>query len=272
MTDRRALMVVAVAGLALFALSFVSGWIVHDREIGGEGFRHSQTLLNAWRSAAVPVLTIGAVTAAATGVAALVLLARPRALPRWLLVAGSVAVLAIVASSLVPLGWDGHTTRIDLSPGLLTAVGIVLSVAMVAAAFVASGASGMPWVAVAVAGVLVAGAAVGGRWATLTVTGPSNQAWEDGSYVRDPGGEAELTLTIDDGTYRIGDRWAGTWDGSGGWTIALDDDPACPDARGAYHARSDGEDGNLRFVKIVDTCADGERAADLEAATWVRQP
>ena len=36
MTDRRALMVVAVAGLALFALSFVSGWIVHDREIGGE--------------------------------------------------------------------------------------------------------------------------------------------------------------------------------------------------------------------------------------------
>ena len=29
---------------------------------------------------------------------------------------------------------------------------------------------------------------------------------------------------------------------------------------------------DLRFVKIVDTCRDGERAADLESGIWVRQP
>jgi hypothetical protein len=272
-TERRALLVVAIAGAALVALSFLNGWIVHDREIRGEGYRHSETLLNAWRSAAIPVLSLAAIIAAGTAVAALVIMARPGALPRWLLVACAVAVFALVASSLVPLSWDGFATSIDLRPGSLAAIGLILAVVMLVAAWLAAGIGRGAAVAIAIGGLVVAGAAVGGRWTVLTVSGPSNQAWQDGTYVRSAGDLPPLTLTIEDGTYRIDERWAGTWNGSGGWTIALDDDPACPDSRGAYHARGEGQDEmDLRFVRIVDTCGDGERAADLEGGTWVRQP
>jgi hypothetical protein len=272
-TDRRALLAVAIAGVALFALSFVNGWIVHDREIRGEGFRHSEILLSAWRSVAIPVLSLAAIIAAGTAVAAGVILARPGALPRWLLVAGAVSVFALVASSLVPLSWDGFTTSIDLRPGVLTAIGLILAVVMLVAAWFAAGIGRGVAVAIAIGGLVVAGAAVGGRWTVLTASGPSNQAWQDGTYVRSAGDLPPLTLTIDDGTYRVGDRWSGTWDGSGGWTIALDDDPACPDSRGAYHAHGEGQDEmDLRFVKIVDTCGEGERASDLENGIWVRQP
>ncbi len=273
MTERRALLAIATAGVAILALSFVNGWIVHDLEIRGEGFRHSEVLLSAWRSVAFPVLSLAAIIAAATAVGAVVILARPGVLPRWLLVAGALAVVALVASSLVPLSWDGFTTRIDLRPGILTAVGLILAVVMLVAAWIAAGIGIGAAAPFAFAGLVVAGAAVGGRWAVLTVSGPSNQAWEDGAYVRSADDLPPLTLTIEDGTYRIDDRWMGTWEGSGGWTIAVDGDPACPDARGAYHARRAGEDdGDLRFVKIVDTCRDGERASDLESGIWVRQP
>ncbi len=273
MTDRRALLAVVIAGVAIFALSFVSGWIVHDREVRGEGFRHSEILLSAWRSVAIPVLSIAAIVAAATAVAALVILARPGVLPRWLLVAGAVAVVALVASSLVPLSWDGFTTSIDLRPGLLTAVGLILAVVMLVAAVMAAGIGRGAMVPIAIAGLVVAGAAVGGRSAVLTVSGPSNQAWEDGTYVRSAGDLPPLTLSIDGGTYRIDGRWSGTWEGSGGWTIVVDGDPACPDSRGAYHAHGEGDDDmDLRFVKIVDTCGDGERATDLESGIWIRQP
>ena len=273
MTERRALLVVAIAGAAIFALSFVNGWIVHDREIRGEGFRHSETLLSAWRSVAIPILAPAAIIAALTALTAVLIRARPGALPRWVPLAGSVAVLALVASSLVPLGWDGHTTSIDLRPGILGAIGLFLGVAMVVASAVAAGIEDRAWAAIAVAGIVLAMAAVGGRWAVLTVSGPSNQAWEDGTYVRSSDGLPSLTLTIEDGTYRIDDRWSGVWEGSGGWTVALDDDPVCPDSRGAYHAHGEGDDEkDLRFVKIVDTCRDGERASDLESGIWVRQP
>jgi hypothetical protein len=272
-TDRRALLAVAIAGVAILALSFVGGWIVLDREVRGEGFRHSEILLSAWRSVAVPVLSLAAIIAAATAVAAIVIMTRPGVLPRWLLVAGAVAVVSLVASSLVPLSWDGFTTSIDLRPGLLTAVGLILAVVMLVAAWMAAGIGRGAGVPIAIAGLVVAGAAVGGRSAVLTVSGPSNQAWEDGTYVRSAGDLPPLTLSIDDGTYRIDDRWSGTWEGSGGWTIVVDGDPACPDSRGAYHAHGEGEDDmDLRFVKIVDTCRDGERASDLESGIWVRQP
>jgi hypothetical protein len=272
-TARRALLVVALAGAIIFVLSFVDGWIVHDREIRGEGFRHSEIVLNAWRSAAVPVLTGAAVFAAGTTVAALVMLARPGGLPRWMLVAGSLAALALVASTLVPLGWDAHTTSVDLRPGILAVVGLVLAIAMLAAAWVAAGIDVARWAPVAAAGLVLAAGAVAGRWAVLGVSGPSNQAWDDGTYVRAGEDLPALTLSIEDGAYRIGDRWAGSWEGSGGWTVALDDDPACPDSRGAYHAHGAGaDDTGLRFVKIVDTCLDGERARDLEAGIWERQP
>jgi len=272
-TDRRALLAVTIAGVAIFALSFVRGWLFLDREVRGEGFRHSEILLSAWRSVAIPVLSLAAIIAVATAIAAIVMLRKPGVLPRWLLVAGAVAVLALVASSLVPLSWDGFTTSIDLRPGLLAAVGLILAVVMLVAAWMAAGIGRGAVVPIAIAGLVVAGAAVGGRWAVLTVGGPSNQAWEDGTYVRAGDDSAPLTLTIEEGTYRIDDRWSGAWEGSGGWTIAIDGDPACPDSRGAYHAHGEGEDEvDLRFVKIVDACGDGERASDLESGIWVRQP
>jgi hypothetical protein len=272
-TARRALLVVAVAGAAIFALSFVNGWIVHDREIRGEGFRHSEILLSAWRSVAVPVLSAAALIALAAAVAAVAMLVRPGVVPPWTLVAASVAVLALVAATLVPLGWNGHTTSTDLRPGYLAIVGVVVAVAMLVAAWVAAGFGTARLAQLAVLGVLLAVLAVGGRWAVLAASGPSNQAWEEGTYVRTGDNLPALTLTIEDGTYRIDDRWAGTWEGSGGWTVALDADPACPDSRGAYHARRAGtDDQDLRFVKIVDTCQDGERARELEAGIWERQP
>lgn len=267
---RLALLAIVLLGVAIFALSFVNGWIVHDREIRGEGYRHSQTLLSAWRSVAIPVLSLGAVVAPVTAALALARVAGRR-VPAWTLLAGSVTTLALVSTSIAPLGWDGHTTSVDLSPGLLTWVGLALGVAMVAAAALVAAPGARRWLVVALIGAILLGVGIGARAVVLTVSGPSNQKWSDGTYVLDISA-SPVELVIEDGTYRIGGRFAGTWEGSGGWTVALDDDPACPGSRGAYHARDAGGDGDLRFVRIVDTCEDGARAELLEAGTWVRQP
>jgi hypothetical protein len=270
MTASRALAIVAVIGVAIFALSFVNGWIVHDREIRGEGYRHSEILLSAWRSVAAPVLSAGAVVALATAVAAVVRLTNLAAVPAWLLAAGAVVSLAALATSVVPLGWDGHTTSIDLRPAILTWVGLGLATVMLAAVAVAAPAGMRAWAILGVVGAAVLVGGVAGRQVVLTASGPSNQNWSDGTYALD-GAEASLTLVIADGRYQLGERWAGAWEGSGGWTVALDDDPACPDARGAYHAHGEGPDGtDLRFVRIVDTC--DERSELLESGSWARQP
>ena len=59
MTRQRWLLVVAVCGAAIFALSFVNGWIVLDRELRGEGYRHARSTVSAWRGAGLPVLALG---------------------------------------------------------------------------------------------------------------------------------------------------------------------------------------------------------------------
>ena len=92
--------------------------------------------------------------------------------------------------------------------------------------------------------------------------------WSDGSYERAAtDGEPAETLTIAGDRVPIGDRWAGTWEWSG-WTVVIDNDPACPGSRGTYHARDAGEE-NIRFVKVVDTCAEaprgGPRDGDLDS-------
>ena len=51
--------------------------------------------------------------------------------------------------------------------------------------------------------------------------------------------------------------------------MVIDDDPACPGSRGTYHAHGEADEG-LRFVKVVDTCADGARARDFETGIWLR--
>lgn len=270
-SPRAALVVIVVVGVALVALSLVDGWIVHDREIRGEGYRHSQTFISAWRSVAVPVLSLGVVGAAATAALALARLAGVARVPAWTLPAGAVAALALVATSVAPLSSDSHVTSVDLGPGPLTWVGLALGVAMLAAAALVAAPGARGWLVLGVAGAVLLVAGIGARSFLVTASAPSNQDWSDGTYVLD-GSDAPVELVIDDGTYRIGDRYAGTWEGSGGWTVALDDDPACPGSRGAYHARDEVGDGNLRFVRIVDTCEEGARAELLESGTWVRQP
>ena len=271
MRRSRALLIVALIGVVVFALSFVNGWVVHDREIRGEGYRHSEILLSAWRSVAVPVLTVGVLCLLATGLGAAARLAGVVALPEWLLLGGAVSGLALVASSIAPIGWDGHTTSIDLRPAALTAVGIVLGTVMLATLAAAFPPGRRGWAALAGLGAILLVAGVGGRQIVLSASGPSNQVWSDGTYVLNPGRDA-VTLVIADGRYQIDGGWAGTWEGSDSLTVALDDDPACPDARGAYHAHGEGADGlDLRFVMIVDPCLAGERAELLESGIWERQ-
>lgn len=267
------LIVAAVAGVVLFGLSFVDGWIVHDRVVTGEGYRDVRIVLSAWRSVAVPVLTIGALAALATAIASAIGIRRPSLVPRWLAAWTAVLSLACIGSSVVPLEWDGYSTFVDLSVGSLTAAGIVLAGVMVAAALIAGGLRPGQLAALALAGVVATVGAVGARWLVLDTAGGSNQAWSEGSYTRAATAEQEReTLSLADGRYRIADRWAGTWE-SGGWTVVLDNDPACPGSRGAYHAHVAGDEGaDLRFVKIVDTCEDGARALDLETGIWERDP
>jgi hypothetical protein len=271
MSSSRALAIVAVIGVAIFALSFVNGWIVHDRELRGEGYRHSEILLSAWRSVAMPVLGLGVLVLLATAIGATTRLAGLATVPGWLLGGGAVAGLALIASSLAPIGWDGDTMSIDLRPAVLTWAGIGLAAIMVAGIAVAFPPTRRGWVILGALGAVLLVAGVGGRQLVLTVAGPSNQNWSDGTYVLDAGGDA-VTLVIEDGRYRIDDRWAGAWEGTAGWTIALDHDPTCPGSRGAYHAHAAGDDElDLRFVMIVDSCEEGARAELLESGIWERQ-
>jgi hypothetical protein len=265
------LAVLAVSGAAFFGLSFVNAWIVHDRELLGEGYRHLETMVGAWRTRGVPVLTVAALLAlvvAATAAAGLVR-SRPPA-GRWLLL-GSVGVAALSVAAAVPIGQSGHASSVDLRVGPLGAAGIGLAAVMALASVAIAAPSGRALAGFLAGGLVVAGAAVGIRWLDLHAAEGTGAHWADGTYARPAeAGFAAMTLTVEDGRYRLGGRWAGTWEGSG-WTVVLDDDPACPDSRGAYHAHGEG-DADLRFVKVVDTCEEGARAEALEAGTWRREP
>ena len=270
MTRRRWLVLMGVAGLAIFALSFVNYWIVHERIVRGEGYRLVNIFLSAWRGVGMPVLTIGVLVALVVGIGAIASLG-DRRLPPWLLLVGSCVALGLILSAGWPVSQLGHASDVHLTVGLLTAVGAMLAAGMVVAA-VAILRPGRRVLAAAAAIALVAlvgGAA--GRWFGLQVAEGTGRHWSEGSYERAAtGDEATETLTIEGDRVTIGDRWQGTWDWSG-WVVIIEEDPACPDSRGTYHARDAGDE-NLFFVKVVDTCADGARAADLETGTWVRVP
>ena len=271
MTDRRWLIALGAAGLAIFALSFVNAWITHDRELLGEGYRHLTTLLGAWQTRGMPVLTVGALTALVVGIGALASAWRPRAVPASILLAGSAVVLGIVGSVAVPVGQTGHASSVRMSLGPLLPVGILLAALMVVAGAAIARPPASAFAALFVVGILAVGGGVAGRWVGLQWAEGTGEHWADGSYARAAAGELPAaTLTIEDGRFTLGERWAGTWESSG-WTIMLDGDPACPDSRGTYHAHGEGE-ADLRFVMVVDTCEDGARAAALEAGIWVRAP
>ena len=129
MTRARWLWLVALAGIAIFALSFVQGWIVQERELRGEGYRFVQIMLSAWRGFAMPVSALAA--AGALGVA---LLAAGSALgrlhlPAWALLAGSAFVAGLVAASAWPVMQSGHASTVRLNPAWLLPIVVVLAFA-----------------------------------------------------------------------------------------------------------------------------------------------
>jgi hypothetical protein len=269
-TRTRWLLVVAGAGLAIFALSFVNAWIVHDREVRGEGYRYVQYFLSAWRGVGWPVLSAAVLAALVTAGWAVALLRRP-SLPAWPLLVGSILVLGLLTSVAAPIAQDGHASSVDLSPGLLWPIGMLLAAAMLAGSVAAAGPTRGIVAGMVVAAVLVGSAGVVGRWAGLQAAEGTGRHWTEGSYTRPATADLPAaTLTIGDGTFRVNDRWSGRWEWSG-WTVIVDDDPACPDSRGTYHAHGEEEEA-LRFVMVVDTCNDGARAAEFVTGVWSRVP
>ena len=270
MTRTRWLWLVAGAGLAIFALSFVQGWIVQEREIRGEGYRFVQIFLSAWRGAAIPVTAAAAISALLVAVLAVVTAFGRQAASAPLLLT-SALVMGLIGASAWPVLQSGHASTVRLSAWWLLPVALALgSVMVVGSVAVTRPARRAVAGAVVLAVIAVVGGA-GGRWWGLQLAEGTGRHWEVGSYQRTAtGGEATATMTLTGQTYAIGDRWSGSFESSG-WTVVLDDDPACPGARGTYHAHGVDEE-DLRFVKVVDPCMDGARAADLEAGTWERAP
>lgn len=271
MTERRWLIVLAVAGLAVFGLSFLDGWILQVREVRGEGYRWAETLYGAWRGIGMPVLTLAASLALLVGVGALLRLSGRWRTPDLALLAGSAGVVGLILASAWPVTHRTHTTTVDLSAWWLLPVGALLALVMLAASIGAAGAGRRPLLSAGVlaVGVLAIGAV--GRWQLLAASEGTGRHWTEGQYTRDASGDQPAeTLVLTESTYEVAGRWGGELEWSG-WTVIFDHDPACPGSRGTYHARDVGETA-IRFVKVVDTCLDGERATDFETGIWRRDP
>lgn len=241
--------------LVIVGLSFVPGWLVHEREVRGEGYRTFAIGLTAWqlRSGSLPVIGGGVLAALAVGVTAVTV----PAVRRWLFVGLGVAA-GLLAAGLLPLGRLGHITHVWLGPGWVLGAGIGLVVAMALVAY-RGAAPGRR--TLATAGVVVVLAAVlggGARLFQLELTEGAEAHWSDGSHARADGTEG--SLVIDGGTFRLG-RWSGEIQAAG-INVILTGDPGCPDARGFYRVRP--VDDGVLWEKVVDTCADGARAEQLE--------
>jgi hypothetical protein len=270
-TRRRWLIMLAAAGVAIFALSFVNAWIVHNREVRGEGYRFVTYFLSAWRGVGMPVLTLGAFAGLATGAAALLELTGRRRIPPWAFLLGSSLTLGLLLSAAWPVGQTGHASDVDLSVGPLLPVGAALAIIMLVASVAIASPGRRVLVAAASLAVVALVGGAGARWLGLQMAEGTGRHWAEGSYERPATeGQPTETLTIDGESVTIGERWSGSWEWSG-WTVVIADDPACPDVRGTYHAHGADEE-DLRFVMVVDPCRDGERAADLETGVWLRQP
>ena len=249
---------IAAIGLALLALSFGPGWLSHNRELQGEGYRSLVTAPSAWhlRGGTLPVLTAGVVGSVLVGLLAV---AVPRA-RRWMPALSAIA-LGLLTAGLVPVAQEGHISRVALTPGWALLIALVGVTAMTALAWRAAPPSGRAAATAAVAFGLVAAVGTGVRVAQLDLVEGPTQHWSAGTWVR---AEGEQQLVLGGGTFEL-DPWSGTIEAAGINAI-LTQDPACPDARGMYRVRSGGGD-EVRWEKIVDTCDDGARAEALEG-TW----
>lgn len=242
-------------GIAVLALSLAPGWLVHNRTVGGEGFRTLTLLLNAWQLWSVPVLSMAAVMAALAGVAAVL----PAPDRRWLptMAAGP---LGLLAAGLVPLSHSAHVTSVSVTPGWI----LFVTLAAVAGMLVLLLRGLRPprgFVVLAAAVLLVAG--IGGgllRLVQVQLAEAVSTHWSPGSYSRQADGQS-LQLTLGADHYATG-AYSGDLE-TAGISIILTGDPACPDARGFYHVRSAGE-GAILLERVIDVCADGDRAAALD--------
>ncbi len=264
------LWLVAGAGVAIFALSFVQGWMVQEREVRGEGYRFVQIFLSAWRGAAIPVTAAAAVGALLAALLAVAGVLGRRSISTWMLFS-SVLAVGLIGASAWPVDQSGHASSVSLSPWWVLPMAFGLGGAMVIGSVAVAKPSRRVVAGALVLAVIAVVGGAGGRWWGLQLAEGTGRHWEVGSYERTATeGEATETMMLTGETYVIGERWSGAFESSG-WTVVLDDDPACPSARGTYHAHGVDEE-DLRFVMVVDPCMDGARAADLQAGTWERTP
>ena len=256
-----------LVAVGLLALSVIPRWIVHHRELTGEGYRTVLTELSAWHGPLLP---------AAIGVGLAVSVGRSRP-GGWPAIGGC------------PSARCRRRTGRARSPGCVRMAGRVRPQ------------RGEPVTDAGLGGVARDRARRGGRprrrphgplapgearhrdWAGRAAgrrhgrrphAEPAARdghggAHQEGSYSRvaTDGAPAE-DADDQDGRYTIGSRWSGTFIVAGP-LVSLVDDPACPDVRGTYHLYAAGGQ-DVHFVKVIDTCQDGARARVLETGTWAR--
>ena len=210
MNRRTWLAIMAVAGIGIFALAFVDGWIVHQRELRGEGYRLVEVVLGVWEERGLPIVAIGTIVALLVGIGATLAWAGRTAVPGPLLLVGAFLSLGILASGAFPVSQDSLASSVDLSIGWPLAVAIALSVIMVLAGFLAFRPRSTILAAGAVIAVVAFAAGSGGRWYGLHLAEGDGRHWSDGSYTRTAlGGQPTETLTFDDfieGTENFGTR------------------------------------------------------------------
>lgn len=263
--------VLLLAGFAITALSAVPAWLVHTRVVMGEGSRLVVTQWSAWQRDAVPIVTGAVVIGLAV---ALLALSRGRlpSMPGWVLVSAAAMPLGLLLAAAWPLSAKMSASHVSLSPGLALLAGIGLAAAMIGAAVALAGPTRAVLVAAAMTLVVGATAGVGVRAYALEQRRAAADD-VDAVYARDAGGGFSHSLVMRDGRYAADERWSGSYLRSG-LTIVFLEDPACPDTRGTYHALpadAERQGDRIRLDVVLDVCAGGERARDLEAGVWVRQ-
>ena len=262
--------VVVAIGAAILVLSFVPGWLIQERVLLGEGPRTLLSSPSAWQGQALPVVATGVGAVVAAALAAFVGAVTRRTWARVAVAALLAVGAGLLVGSLWPISQSGHASSVALSPGLPleVATGATIPTLMLAVFALRPRAVLVGGLATTV---FLAGAgSVLGRQAWLNLQEDSTQHYAQGSYTRTASGdEPTETLTLSGSTFRIGDRWSGSYQPDG-LVIIFTGDPACPTMRGSYHAHAAGSNGDIRLEAIVDLCANGDRKRDLQTGTWVR--
>lgn len=269
---RSLLWLIVAAGLAIGGLSLVPGWVVHTREVLGEGTRLVVTQLSPWQGQAVPVLATGVLVELLVAVAAALQLARASEFGRRALVAAALVGLGLLLGMTWPVAQSGHASGVTMTPAWPLAVAIMAGAVALASSLLAASLQRRTAALLLGLTLVVALGGAGARWIELNLAEGNGQHWSDGSYTRHAvGGQGTETLALHAGTYTAGTRWSGTFEASG-LVVVLTGDPVCPQDRGSYHVRSVGHTQDLTWDAIVDVCAHGDRARDFETGTWMRNP